>query len=141
MDIEKIMFMVIVANFTSAASSRLRSLRLVLNIWSTLSKSLTFSKSSAFSKWPRFSLTRFSELVEDEDEVEVDISMVDLASSASLRITGIPVLVNVSMITMKTFTLFLVTIMRKIMVAKCVSVSPYQIRKPGSKSHNGTQTP
>ena len=141
MDIEKSMFMVIVANFTSAASSRLRSLRLVLNIWSTLSKSLTFSKSSAFSKWPRFSLTRFSELVEDEEEEEVEMSMVDLASSASLRITGIPVLVNVSKITIKTFTLFLVTIMRKIMAAKCVSVSPYQIRKPGSKSHNGTQTP
>ena len=141
MDIEKIMFMVIVANFTSAASSRLRSLRLVLNIWSTLSKSLTFSKSSAFSKWPRFSLTRFSELVEDEEEEEVEMSMVDLASSASLRITGIPVLVNVSKITMKTFTPFLVTIMRKIMVATCVSVSPYQIRKPGSKSHNGAKTP
>ena len=76
--------MTIVAIFTSAASSRLRSLKLVLNIWSTFSKSLTSSK------WPRFSLARFSEPV--EEELEVEMSIVDLASSASLRIAGIPVL-------------------------------------------------
>ena len=99
------MFMIIVANFTSAASSRLRSLRLVLNIWSTFSKSLTFSK------WPRFSLARFSEPVEDKEEVEVEMSMVDLASSASLRIAGIPVLEDGSMIIVKIIIVFLMNVM------------------------------
>ena len=110
------MFMMIVAIFTSAASSRLRSLRLVLNIWSTFSKSLTFSK------WPRFSLTRFSELVEDEEEEEVEMSMVDLASSASLRIAGISVLENGSMIIVKIIIVFLIIIM-VITMGKCVALS------------------
>ena len=116
------MFMIIVANFTSAASSRLRSLRLVLNIWSPL------SKSSAFSKWPRFSLARFSEPVEDKEEVEVEMSIVDLASSASLRIAGISVLENGSMIIVRIIIVFLI-IMMVITMGKCVTLSDQGARQ------------
>ena len=114
--------MTIVAIFTSAASSRLRSLKLVLNIWSTFSKSLTSSK------WPRFSLARFSEPVEDKEEVEVEMSIVDLASSASLRIAGIPVLENGSMIIVKFIIVFLIIIM-VMKVGKCVTLSDQGARK------------
>ena len=120
MDIEKSMFMIILANFTSAASSRLRSLRLILNIWSRFSKSLTFSK------WPRFSLARFSEPV--EEEVEVEMSIVDLASRASLRIAGISVLENGSMIIVKIIIVFLIIIM-VITMGKCVTLSDQGARK------------
>ena len=56
------------------------------------------------------------------------MSMVDLASSASLRIAGIPVLENGSMIIVKIIIVFLIIIM-VITMGKCVALSDQGARK------------
>ena len=72
---------------TSAASFKVRSVKLDLDCSFSSCSKRSFSKAIV-----RFSLS--SEMSAEDEEDEDEMSMVDLASSARLRIAGIPVLVN-----------------------------------------------
>ena len=75
---------------TSAASFRVRSVKLDLDCSFSSCSKRSFSKAIV-----RFSLSSEMSAEDEEDEEDDDeMSMVDLASSARLRIAGIPVLVN-----------------------------------------------